>query len=115
MPLSEFELHRCERDLGRFLDKRRPPPAIRHELDIGYRITGQSVELFEVRPDWQNPAERMEHPFAKATFVRSQGHWRVFWQRQDLKWHGYQPMPTVRDLADFLACVDEDPYGCFFG
>lgn len=87
MSLSEFELHRCERDLGRSLDTRRPLPAIRHELDTGYRIAGQSIGLFESRPDWHDPDERMEQPFAKASFVRSRSLWRVFWQRQDLRWH----------------------------
>jgi len=71
MAFTELERARCERDLANFLERRRPPPHIRPQLDIGYRISGQSVEIFEVRPDWQNPKEKMEHPVAKATFVRT--------------------------------------------
>jgi hypothetical protein len=42
-------------------------------------------------------------------------HWKVYWQRADLKWHGYQPVPAVRTIEEFLRLVDEDPYATFFG
>ena len=115
MAFSELELKRCERDLARFLERRRPPPHIRPQLDLGYRIKGQSVEIFEIRPDWRNPAEKMETPVAKATFVRTQDSWRIYWMRRDLKWHGYEPNYEARSLAEFLAIVDRDEYCCFFG
>jgi len=113
--LTDLERMRCERDLAKFMERRRPPPHIRSQLDFGYRITGQSVEIFEVRPHWQNAKEVMEHPVAKATFVRTTNRWRVFWMRQDLKWHGYQPKPEVKNLETFLNVVDGDKHGCFFG
>jgi hypothetical protein len=97
------------------MERRRPPPHIRPKLDLGARISGQSVEIFEIRPDWQDPKETMERPVAKATFVRSQNRWRVFWMRRDLKWHGYEPAPLVHSLEAFLNVVDCDDYSCFFG
>ena len=115
MALTDLERKRCERDLRKFMERRRPPPDIRPKLDIGYRISGQSVEIFEIRPDWQNPKLTMEHPVAKATLVRTQNHWRIFWMRRDLKWHGYEPNPEVRSLEAFLHVVDSDEYCCFFG
>ena len=115
MALTELEIKRCERDLAKFLLRRRPPPHIRPDLDIAYRISGQSVEIFEVRPHWQNREEKIEHPVAKATFVRRTNRWRVFWMRRDLKWHRYEPHPEVGSLDAFLTVVDRDEYGCFFG
>ena len=115
MAFNDIELKRCERDLATFIERRRPPPHIRPQLDLGYRISGHSVELFEIRPEWRNPKKTMEHPFAKATFVRTQNLWRVFWMRRDLKWHSYEPTVEVRSLAAFLAVVDRDEYCCFFG
>ncbi len=50
-----------------FLDKRRPPEHIRHELDLGYRIEGQSVVIFSIRPHYQNKEEIFEEPIAKTT------------------------------------------------
>ena len=103
------------RQAGEFIERRRPPPHIRHEVDIGYRVTGQSVEIFEVRPGWDRPTEKIERPIAKATFVRTQNVWRVYWQRADLKWHLYEPVPKVSGLPEFLSAVEQDPHGCFWG
>jgi hypothetical protein len=115
MALSEFELKRAGKAIHAFLEKRRPPARIRHQVDIGYRIEGQSVELFEVRPRWDNPEEKLEHPIAKATYVRTPLVWNVYWQQADLKWHRYQPAPQVGSPEKFLALVDEDKHACFFG
>ena len=52
---------------------------------------------------------------AKATYVRSQNIWKVYWQRADLKWHSYDPDPEVDSIEDFLSVVDADKYACFFG
>lgn len=109
---NDIERKRIEHDLATFMA---PPPHIRPELDFGYRISGHSVEIFEIRPQWQNPKEKMEHAVAKATFVRTRNIWRVFWMRSDLKWYGYEPVPEVRSLAAFLAVVGRDEYCCFFG
>lgn len=116
MALSEIEVARVKRALDSFMQIRRPPPHIRPKLDLGYRISGQSVEIFEIRPVWRGPPhERHESAVAKATFVRSRNVWRVFWQRRDLKWHGYEPANEVRSIDDFLSVVAEDRYACFFG
>jgi len=115
MAISEFELKRCEREVEKFLEKRRPPVHIRSQLDFGYRIENQCVELFEVRPQWNDPEKILELPFAKATYVKKEKLWKVYWQRQDLKWHSYAPVPTVKYFEDFLAVVSEDENACFFG
>jgi len=116
MSISEFEIKRCEHLVQRYLDGRRPPPHIRPELDFGFRISGQSVELFEIRPVWRGePGERMERPFAKATYVKSTSRWKIYWQRADLKWHRYDPNPEAKQLEDFLDVVERDEYCCFYG
>jgi len=115
MAISEFEIKRCEKELSKFLEKRRPPAHIRKELDIGYEIREHSVELFEVRPMWDNPTETIRSPIAKATYVKTQKLWQVFWERADLKWHSYEPTPPVKTFEKFLDLVNEDRHACFFG
>lgn len=115
MTISEFEVKRCEREIEKFLALKRPPVNLRSKLDFGYRIDNQSIELFEIRPNWRNPEEIMEFPFAKATYIKKDHIWKIFWQRQDLKWHSYEPAPRVRYFEDFLSIVSEDENGCFFG
>jgi len=115
MAISEFEIKRCEREMDKFLDARRPPPSIRHELDMGYRIEDQSIEIFSTRPHWKEPGRTMKERHAKATYVKSKGVWKIFWQRADLKWHVYEPAPSVKHLEEFLEIVKGDQYACFFG
>jgi len=115
MAISEFEVKRCERELDKFLATKRPPAHICSQLDFGYRIENQSVELIEIRPDWQNPEKIMEQPFAKATYVKKEKLWKIYWLRQDFKWHSYPPAPSVQYFEDFLAVVSEDANACFFG
>lgn len=115
MAISEFEIKRCESELKKFLKKLRPPPHVRHEIDLAYRVENQSVVIFEIRPSREGPNEKMETPVAKTTYVKAQKLWKVFWERSDLKWHTYEPAPTVKYFEDFLSIVGEDSNACFFG
>jgi len=115
MALNDIERKRIEKTVGAFVSKRRPAPHIRPKLDLGFRVKGQSIELFEIRPQWNRPSVKRENAYAKATFVRTRSVWRVFWKRADLKWHSYEPVPEVSAVEDFLAVVQKDEYACFFG
>ena len=115
MVISEFSRKYFEKIMNDYLETTRPPAHIRNELDIGYRIENQSVELFEIRPAFRSPKEKIEQGIAKATYVKKAGIWKVYWLRADLKWHRYEPTPEVADLEGFLAIVDDDHYGCFHG
>ena len=115
MAFSEFEIKRIEKEVPKFMQKRRPAPHIRDQIDFGFRIKDQSLELFEIRPRWNNPSEKTESAIAKTTYVKTKRIWKIYWQRQDLKWHGYQPKPEVSTVDEFLAVVDHDAHACFFG
>lgn len=115
MAFNDIERKRTEQALDRFLERRRPAPHLRPQLDMADRIEGQSVVIFEVRPDWMDPSQTTANPVAKATDVRSRDVWKIFWQRRDLKWHGYDPVPTVGSVDKFLEVVDRDQYCCFWG
>ncbi len=48
--MNDIERKRIEKAVGAFVEKRRPPPHIRPKLDFGFRVSGQSAELLEIRP-----------------------------------------------------------------
>jgi len=98
-----------------YIERTRPPEHIRHDLDIGYRIDNQSIILFEIRPAFRNPMELQESPYAKATYVKAENKWKVYWMRGNLKWTLYDPKPKVKNLKDFLKLVAEDKFHCFKG
>lgn len=114
MALTELELKRCEKAIAAFMEKRRPPEHVREQIDLGYRIVGQSIEIFEIFPSWRDKSQKIEEPVAKAKYVRTQNEWKIYWMRQDLKWHEYEPAPSVKHIDEFLSIIDEDKYNCFF-
>lgn len=115
MAFSEFEQKRYEKLLKAFCATQGPGPHIRAKLRWDFSISGQSVELLETRPRWNNPSEYSSLGFAKATYVRSAREWRVYWMRADLKWHRYEPCPSVKTLEKFLELVDRDEECAFRG
>lgn len=98
-----------------FWSRRRPPLHLRDKVREGQRISDQSIELFIVRPAFNRPGEQIEQPIAKLQHVRSRKVWRIFWNRADGKWHGYEPSPEANSLAAALQVIDADANGCFFG
>ena len=115
MAFSEFEIKKLEKTVGSFIEKQRPPAHNRKELDLAFRIEDQSVIIFEIRPAWKQPKEFIESDVAKATFVKTQSLWKVYWQRADLKWHTYEPVESVKNIDEFLSVVKNDEYHCFYG
>lgn len=115
MAFTQKELEQHRQVVSAFIEKRRPPPHLRHQVDLSFRIENQSIELFEIRPRFNDPQQIIEIPIAKATWVKSRKVWRIFWQRSDLKWHSYQPLPEVTSLQEFVDAVDVDENACFWG
>lgn len=115
MTLDIFDSVEIIQTMENYMEATRPSPDIRSELDITYKIEGQSVILYEVRPFYMDNSIIQEIPYAKTTFIRSKKHWKVFWMKSDLKWHSYPPIPTVKSLKRFLEIVDEDKHACFKG
>jgi len=115
MALKELERKKIEAEVGRFVESKRPPENVRDQVDLGFRIENQSVVLFEIRPRWDKPEEKMESSVAKATYSKVQQVWKVYWMRADLKWHRYDPIPEVDQLGELLLLVDKDEHACFWG
>ncbi|KGE72108.1 DUF3024 domain-containing protein [Spirochaeta lutea] len=115
MGFSEFEIKRYQMILDDFMESKRPPVEIRDELDIAYRIENQSVVIFEIRPEFQNPSSKIEIEVAKTTYVRTKNKWKLFWMRRDLKWHSYEPDLFSDSIEEVLSVIDKDENGCFWG
>mgnify|MGYP000565809353 CR=1 FL=1 len=52
---------------------------------------------------------------AKLTYVKSQKVWKVYWMRQDVKWHSYEPNPVATSIESAVDIVMNDQHGCFWG
>lgn len=115
MAFSEFEIKRIEKLVGQYVERKRPAHHIRNQLDFSYGISAQSFEIFEIRPQWNDPARILELPIAKATYITSRKIWKLYWMRADLKWHSYKPFPSSNSLEKILETIEQDQYNCFWG
>jgi len=116
MAFTEKELKQWEPMIATFVEEERPPEKVRSQVDLDYSIDidDQSIEIFEIRSTpFKN--EKTEFPIAKTKWVRRQRVWKVYWQRADMKWHKYDPLPEVKTLEKFIEELKEDPKACFWG
>jgi hypothetical protein len=100
-------------EIENYLSYIRPSEEIRDQLDIGYRIEKQSVIILKL-DRIGSILKKTENKVAKVTFVKKNDHWKVYWQRADLKWHSYKPQPILINLLDFIQLIEKDEYGCFW-
>ena len=115
MALTEFQQKLIGSTVSAYIAKHGPPEEIWAEVKMDYRISGQSVEIFELRPLLMDKSKVLEHPIAKATLVKTTGKWKVFWHRADMKWHSYPPDTEVESIDAFLEVIEKDEHACFFG
>ena len=113
MALGKETIEHIESVMSKYIESIRPKAEIRDQLDIAYRIEGQSVIIYEKRRHMDG--EPYENPIAKATYVGTRKVWKIFWKRADLKWHGYDPKLEVKAIEKFIEQVEKDEYSCFWG
>jgi hypothetical protein len=111
---DELGLKRIERTVGG-LCRRCSPPEHADQLRTVYEIEGHSVTMYEERPPWDGVGEWTRSGIARFRFSRSRREWRLYWMRQDLRWHLYDPDEMPPDLDSLVAAVEADKYGAFFG
>jgi hypothetical protein len=111
---DELELKRIERTVGE-LCRRRSPAELADELRTVYEVEGHSVTMYEERPPWDGVGEWTRTGIARFRFSCTRREWQLYWMRQDLRWHPYDPDEMPADLASLVAVVEADKYGAFFG
>ena len=76
MTLSAFEIKRYEKLVAEFIERRRPPPRLRKDVDLAFRIDERSIEIFEIRAHWTGKGKPIEHSIAKAKFDKTKRIWK---------------------------------------
>jgi hypothetical protein len=107
--------HILEQEIKQFLKEIRPPIEIRSKLDIGYSFIENSLEIFEIRPRWDDPSIIMNSSVAKTKFIKSKNIWKIYWKRANGKWVIYDPKPEVKTLSEFFKILKKDEYCVFWG
>jgi len=113
MAIPEFERKQIERDLAAYCDD--VPDHVRPKLQYSFTITGNSVELFEDRPAYNDPSEWIHRPIAKFKYVQKTALWQLYCMFSDLKWHLYEPFPTAGRFELLFEEMERDPTCIFWG
>ncbi len=114
MAFSNLELELIDNKVGG-LCRKLNHPEYKDELSIEYKVHRHDVVIYEKRPAYNKPGEKIETPSVKLKYFRTKNEWGLYWMRKDMKWHIYKPFSNSVSLGDLLAEVKADPYGCFFG
>ncbi len=114
MAFSEIELKLIKHSVGKMC-QRRSPAGLEDQLRITYKVVNHAVGVYEERPGWVHKSQWTSHGIAKFLYVRTTRKWKLYWMRQDLKWHSYGALPESTSLERLVAEVDNDPYGAFWG
>lgn len=114
MAFTKAELATIDETVGA-LCRRRTSPRFKDQFSIEYRVQRHDVTIVERRPHWDGRPGFAESGVAKFKFTRGTEQWRLLWMRADLKWNAYKVEGNKSRLAQLVAEVDRDPWGCFFG
>ena len=105
-----------EAKVKKYVESIRPvDPEIRKQVDIDYSFDGNTFELFEIRPQWNDSTEMIKSSFAKIRYYKSRNEYNLYWMRASGKWELYEPFPTSKKLEAILEVIKEDAHACFFG
>lgn len=105
-----------EKQIEQFIETIRPEEeAIRKQLDIGFNYKNYTLEIFEVRPAWNNENEITHTPIAKTRYVKTQKVWKIYWIRASGQWEAYPPQKQVKTIQEFFEILKEDKHACFWG
>jgi hypothetical protein len=75
-----------EREIRESVEELRPPIHVRGKLDIGYSFNNQSLEIFEIRPRWNDEKIIDNSPIAKTRYNKSKKILKIYWKRANGKW-----------------------------
>ena len=53
MALTVIEMENIKLVMNKFISKRRPPEDIRDKVDLAFKIEGQNIEIYEIRPQFE--------------------------------------------------------------
>jgi hypothetical protein len=120
MAFTEMETKRHEKSLENFLHKFRPKLKNKYGIDLSYMLVNQTIEIFRMIPRIAigrpiDLSDQYEDKIAKATFVKSKNHWKIYCCYAYVKWLRHRDRPTVRTLNEFYDEVYKEHSGVLTG
>ncbi|MFT4664900.1 MAG: hypothetical protein ACI8YQ_004324 [Polaribacter sp.] len=104
-----------ERTIKTWMELIRPPLDRRDQIDIGYTFENNELEVFEIRPVWDDKSKKTTLPIAKSTYIKSKKMWKLYWMNGNQKWEFYKPNGELNTMDKILHEIKADEQNCFWG
>jgi hypothetical protein len=114
MALPELVKLTVEKKLSEYCRKK-VPPHVADQLKVGFRFRGNSVTLFEARPQFSDPRQWVEIPIAQCRFDPETAQWSLYCADRNSRWHRYVDLAPSKNFEKLLQVIDNDPTGIFWG
>ncbi|WP_139959487.1 DUF3024 domain-containing protein [Flavicella sediminum] len=105
----------AEIQIKEYVEAIRPPEDFRDQVDVSYWYKNDIIEIFEIRPNWQDEKIKENFPIARTKYVKSKKIWRIYWLTGNQKWIQYKPNAEVKSILEFIEVLKKDKTGCFWG
>jgi hypothetical protein len=114
MPIPELELHRVEKLLAEYCERRVPPHA-RDSVLLDIIIRGDTITLVERRPHFRDKSRSTTSNIARFVYDGNGTGWRLECRDGKGRWHPYPRVETTRRFEDLIEEVNADPAAVFWG
>ena len=86
---------------------------VRYELDV----TNRTLTIIECRPPWrpEDDPDWTRTPIGRLRYTKYLREWSLYWSDRNLKFHRYDFVEPNVNVEDFLAEIQADPTGIFWG
>jgi len=114
MALSPLTRKLVEKKLGAYCEGK-IPPHLRHKIQIGFKIRGNSVTLIEERPYFYDPSQWSKSVVAQFRLNPDDQLWTLYCADRNSRWHLYSRSVPTKNINTLLHWVEADPTGIFWG
>jgi len=115
MPLPTLVKTLAEKKVDEFC-KKRVPAHVLDKVNLSYKISGNSITIFENRAPWhKDMKEWTSMPIAQIRYNEKTGEWTLYCADRNNRWHKYEGLLPTKNIDQILAEIDRDPTGIFWG
>ena len=105
---------KVEKEIETYCEKR-VPQEVRGQVQLAYKIRGNSIILFEKRPHYIEKQNIIEEPIAKIKYLSESNEWQLYYQNRNLRWSEYWDLGPEKNITILIQEIDTDPTGIFWG
>lgn len=115
MPLPALVKTLVEKKVGEYCKRKVPAHAL-DQVNVLYKIRGNTVTIFENRAPWRPEWKKWTSmPIAQMRYDDKTGKWTLYCADRNDRWHEYIDIDATKNIDKILTEIDEDPTGIFWG